>query len=143
MRSLLSEATAPVFAAVSRTILIIDDNPLVRDVVRRMLEARGYSVLVAEGGAEGLQLLSNNWIDSAIVDVDMPAMNGVDVCRALRERAAKVGRGLWVWLMTGVTRPELLSAAAAAGARGVLPKPFTTDELVRCVEADFRGHVAA
>lgn len=121
----------------TRTILIIDDNPLVRDVVRRMLEARGYIVLVAEDGLNGLDLLKRNPVDAAIVDVDMPRMNGVDVCRALRDQAAAFGKSLWVWLMTGVTRPELVTRALAAGARGVLPKPFTTEELVHCVEREF------
>lgn len=121
-----------------RTVLVIDDNPLVLEVVQRMLEARGYSVLVADDGARGLDLLSRHSVDAAIVDVDMPRMDGIDVCRALRDRTAALGRTMWVWLMTGVTRPELVAHAIAAGARGILPKPFTTDELVRCLEGGLR-----
>lgn len=127
----------------ARTILVIDDNPLVREVVRRMLEARGYAVVVAEDGARGIDLLNSTSVDAAIVDVDMPRMNGIDVCRALRNRAAAIGTSLWVWLMTGVTRPELAASALAAGARGILAKPFTTDELVRCVEGDWLPGTAA
>ena len=121
------------------TILIIDDNPLVREVVRQMLQARGYMVLVAEEGPAGLRQLAKHEVDVAIVDVDMPMMNGVEVCSALREQAAANGRTLPVWLMTGVTRPELAAGAERAGAAGILAKPFTTAELVACVEGALRG----
>lgn len=120
-----------------RTILVIDDNPLVCDVVRRMLETRGYIVHTAEGGLQGLELLAqHDEIVGAIVDVDMPGMDGLEVCREIGAYAAGTGRDVWVWLMTGVTRPELEARAAAAGARGVLAKPFTTHELVRCCETE-------
>ena len=127
----------------SRTLLVIDDNPLVRDVVRLMLESRGYDVLVAEDGEAGRALMSRRPVDAAIVDVDMPKMNGVDVCRALCSDAARAGHGIWVWLMTGVTRSDLAARALAAGAKGILPKPFTTQELVQCIEREFeRGEAA-
>ncbi len=113
---------------------MLDDNPLVREVVRRMLDCRGYSVVVAADANDALDLLARQRIDAAIVDVDMPVMNGVEACRALRNQAAAAGRSLLVWLMTGVTRPDLAARALAAGALGVIAKPFTTDELVACVE---------
>src|SRR4051812_35461103 len=128
--------------AMPRTILVIDDNPLVREVVRQMLEFRGYLVLVAEGGSDGLGLMETHRIDAAIIDVDMPRMNGIEVCRALVHKAAQIGSNVCVWLMTGVLRPGLTAGAAAAGALGVLAKPFTTDELVGCVERQFRNHAA-
>lgn len=116
---------------------MIDDNPLVCDVVRRMLETRGYVVHTAESGLQGLELLSRHGeISGAIVDVDMPGMDGLEVCREVCAHASGTGRDLWVWMMTGVTRPELEARAAAAGARGVLAKPFTTHELVRCCETE-------
>jgi DNA-binding response OmpR family regulator len=123
----------------AQTVLIIDDNPLVREVVRQMLQARGYAVLVAEEGRAGLRQLAKNEVDVAIVDVDMPLMNGVEVCTALREQAAAAGRTLPVWLMTGVTRPELVEGAERAGAAGILAKPFTTAELIACVEGALRS----
>jgi CheY-like chemotaxis protein len=127
----------------SRTILIIDDNPLVREVVRRMLESRGYVVFAADDGPNGIELMAGQEeIDAAIVDVDMPRMNGVEVCRVLREQALRTGRSLWVCLMTGLTRPGIAAEAAAVGARGVLNKPFTTDELVAYVEREFRAAAA-
>jgi CheY-like chemotaxis protein len=121
-----------------RTILVIDDNPDVREVLRRMLELRGYSVLVADDGAAGLDRIANASIDGALVDLDMPLMNGLTVCRAIRDQAATVGRRVVVWLMTGIVRPELEAEVQDAGAIGVLHKPFTTAELVRRLEEAFQ-----
>ncbi len=115
------------------TVMVIDDNPMVREVLRSMLEYRGYLVVVAESGASALRMFAKHQIDAAFVDFDMPQMNGIEVCRALRVRAAEIGQTLFVWLMTGFTRPEVDAGAAAAGALGVLAKPLTSDELVSCI----------
>ena len=112
------------------TILVVDDYVHVREVVRLMLEGRGYTVLVAEDGDQALRLSGEHNVDAAFIDVDMPRMNGLEVCRALLDQAAAVGGQIPVWLMTGVMRPELSARAAAIGALGVVPKPFTTAELV-------------
>ena len=116
------------------TILVVDDNPMVREVVQGMLNAAGFHALSAEDAATALALYASNPIDAAMIDVDMPGMNGIDLCRALQAQAAAVGRGVLAWLMTGVVRPELVVDAQAAGATGVLAKPFTRAELVACFE---------
>ena len=103
-----------------------------------MLELRGYSVLVADDGAAGLERIANASIDGALVDLDMPLMNGLAVCRAIRDQSATVGKRVVVWLMTGIVRPELEAEVLDAGAVGVLNKPFTTAELIRRLEEAFR-----
>jgi two-component system response regulator AtoC len=95
-----------------------------------MLESRGFAVITAKNGDEALQRFADADPAIALVDVDMPGLNGMEVCRALRSAAAALGRALPVWLMTGVDRPGLEGSAERAGAIGVLPKPFTCDELV-------------
>lgn len=116
------------------TILVIDDHPLVRSVVKALLETRGYHVLVAEDGPIALELFKRHPVTAALVDVDMPGPDGVEVCRTLRETIQEDGEPIPVWLMTGVTRPELPERAEAAGALGILAKPFTTAQLVSCIE---------
>jgi CheY-like chemotaxis protein len=118
------------------TILVVDDNLLVREVVRLMLEARGYVVLVADGGAKALGLFAEHRVDVALVDMDMPSMNGLEVGRALIDRAAAIGRQVLVWLMTGVMRPEVTDHAARIGVLGVIPKPFTTREIILRIESE-------
>ena len=117
-------------------VLVVDDQPLIREVVRSMLESRGFAVITAKDGDEALKCLADGEPVVALVDVDMPGPSGVEVCHALRSAAAADGRVLPVWLMTGVQRPGLECRAERAGAIGVLPKPFTSDELVaRLVQA--------
>ncbi len=114
------------------TILVIDDNPLVRHVVQGMLNAAGYHAVAAEDGSTALATYAAQTVDAAIIDVDMPDMNGVDVCRALRAQATASGRSYRAWMMTGVVRPDLVERAREAGASGVLAKPFTRQELLAC-----------
>jgi CheY-like chemotaxis protein len=125
------------------TILVVDDNDMVRELVQGMLNATGYRALSAEDGATALAVYAGNAIDAAILDVDMPGMTGVDLCRALHAQAAATHHPLVVWLMTGNARPELEPAARAAGAVGVLAKPFSKQELMACfhhVEAHVPEH---
>jgi CheY-like chemotaxis protein len=131
------------FLPMPRTILVIDDNPEVREVVRCMLEGHGFEVLLADNGVDGVEMFSRHHVDAALVDVDMPRMNGLEVCRALRSRAAAVGRNLLLWLMTGVMRPEVEAGAASIGVKAILPKPFTTTELLEQIESDLRAILPA
>ncbi len=119
-----------------RTVLIVDDNALVRDVVGLMLQARGCAVFKADDGSAAHALLRDHAVDLALVDVEMPGIDGVETCRLLCAEAARADRPLRVWLMTGIVRPELQARAFAAGARGVLSKPFTSEELMRCMASD-------
>lgn len=115
-------------------ILVVDDNPMVREVVQGMLKAAGYHSLSAEDGATALAMYAGQPIDAALIDVDMPGINGIELCRALHAQASASGRPLLAWMMTGVVRPELITASEAAGAAGILAKPFTRAELVACFE---------
>jgi CheY-like chemotaxis protein len=119
---------------------------MVRQVVQSMLNMAGYRALSAEDGATALAIYAGEAVDGAILDVDMPNMTGVELCAALRAQAAAQRRPILLWLMTGVVRPELVSDAIAAGARGVLGKPFTREELLACftrLSADHPAHALA
>jgi CheY-like chemotaxis protein len=113
------------------TLLVIDDQESVLDTLRHVLTAQGFTVAVAENGAAGLALFDRLVIDGALVDIRMPGLNGVEVCRELRARAQQAGHDLPVWLITGSCTAELRRLAAAAGAVTVLTKPFNLAELGR------------
>jgi CheY-like chemotaxis protein len=113
----------------TRTLLVIDDNKSVRDSLRFLLMRRGYTVLLAENGPEGIALAAQGQATGALVDVNMPGMNGIDVCRVLKEQAAANQRSLAVWVMTGARTPELLRLATEAGALALLGKPFDFPDL--------------
>lgn len=120
-----------------RTLLVIDDNKSVRESLRFLFMRRGYDVLVAESGPEGLALAGQHLVDGAMIDVNMPGMNGIEVCRALREHAAARGRDLPVWMMTGARTPDVVKRAAEAGALVLLGKPFDFSDLFRRFEERF------
>jgi CheY-like chemotaxis protein len=119
----------------AQTLLVIDDDPSVREVMHLLLKHRGYEVLVAESGAAGLALAAERKVDGALIDVHMAGMNGIEACRALRERALAAGRNLPVWIMTGARTAQIVTAAAEAGALVVLSKPFSHAELYQHIEA--------
>lgn len=104
------------------TILVVDDYVQVREVMR--LEGQGHSVLAAQDGAEALRLFAEREVDAAFVDMDMPVMNGLDVCRALLERAAAIMKPVRVWLMTGVMRPEVTDRAVEEALRACKQNKF-------------------
>lgn len=120
-----------------RTLLVIDDNKSVREALRFLFLRRGYSVLLAENGPEGIALAGTQPVDGALIDVNMPGMNGVDVCRTLKTNALAAGRDLPVWMMTGARSPEVEKLALAAGALVLLAKPFDFADLFRRFEAQF------
>ena len=120
-----------------RTILIVEDNDMFRGMLSSMIALRGYTVIVARGGAEGLALAAAQPIDAAVTDVEMPEMDGFEFCRQLRAQQQAAGREIPVWIMTGVLKPALARKAAAAGTLLVLRKPFPIDEVCKQFEQEF------
>jgi CheY-like chemotaxis protein len=110
-------------------VLLIEDEPPVRDVVREMLEAGGYAVVTAAGGAEGLALCQTEPVDLVLTDVSMPEMSGWDVAAKLSERFP----GLAVGFLTGWGDRLDPDELARYGVRFVLAKPVEARHLVRQV----------
>jgi two-component system response regulator GlrR len=113
----------------SARLLLIEDEPPVRDVVREMLEAGGYAVVTAAGGAEGLALCQTEPVDLVLTDVSMPEMSGWDVAAKLSERFP----GLAVGFLTGWGDRLDPDELARYGVRFVLAKPVEARHLVRQV----------
>lgn len=120
----------------AQTLLVIDDDASVREVLRLLLEHRGYEVLVADSGDKGVAFAAQRKVDGAVVDVHMAGMNGIEACRQLRAQAAAAGRTLPVWIMTGARTAQIVKSAAEAGALVVMSKPFRHAELYERIEAE-------
>jgi CheY-like chemotaxis protein len=114
---------APTPPPTARTVLVIDDEDLVRDVVARMIEDLGYDVVTARDGAAGIAMLDNASVDAVLVDMTMPIMSGVDVIQAVRARRPHMP----VILCSGFDRNNVGPVVADA----YLPKPFRIDALER------------
>ena len=112
-----------------RRILVVDDERVVRDVLRRLLEKAGHQVLVADGGNEALELYRKNHhhLDLVIVDVMMPDMDGRDVLALMRE----VNPAVRAVLSSGYS-VDGEGAQTTDGVR-LLQKPYTLEEVTRVV----------
>ena len=126
-----SDAAAEVAAGGHETILLVEDNPALREVTRRQLAASGYSVLVAVDGeaAEALAGAYAGTIDLLLTDVVMPKLGGGE----LAERLAASRPGLPVLFMSGYTDGALAQHGVLKEGVALLEKPFSGEKLVRAV----------
>lgn len=105
------------------SVLVADDDPIVRKLIAVQIEALGYEVRTAEDGQAAAAAAESNWPDVLVTDWSMPGMDGVELIRHLRARSAP-GRYLHVILMTTSSAEEAIRAGLAAGADDYVPKPL-------------------
>ncbi|MBI3914532.1 MAG: response regulator [Chloroflexi bacterium] len=119
-----AKATLPPTQAAN--ILIIDDEPTIRDVVAKFLAFRGHRVIVAGGGAEGVARFKENAFDLVVTDLGMPGMSGWDVAREIKKVKPKV----LVVLMTGWSADLDSRKVKESGVDRVVHKPFQVDDVL-------------
>jgi two-component system response regulator MprA len=112
-------------------ILIVDDDPPVLRMLVRTLAAEGYETVVAPDGGAALAAAERSVPDLVVLDVAMPGLDGLQVCRRLRDK----GVGVPVLLLTARDTVEDRVAGLDAGADDYLVKPFATPELLARVRA--------
>jgi two-component system response regulator MprA len=115
-------------------ILVADDDPAVRDSLRRSLSFNGYDVVTAADGAEALAKVADSPPDLLLLDVNMPQIDGLEVCRRLRAS----GSDLPVLMLTARVEVGDRVLGLDAGADDYLPKPFALEELLARVRALLR-----
>ena len=119
-------------------VLVVDDEPAVREALRRALELEGYSVELAQNGAEALRLVNAIEPDVVVLDVLMPEVDGLAACRRLREEGSRVP----VLMLTARAGVGDRVDGLDAGADDYLVKPFALEELLARIRALLRrgGH---
>jgi two-component system response regulator MprA len=116
-------------------ILVVDDERAVRESLRRALELEGYEIELAEDGRQALERLAReDQPDAVILDVLMPGVDGLEVCRTLRSQGSR----LPVLMLTARTQVEDRVEGLDAGADDYLTKPFALEELLARVRALLR-----
>ncbi|HEX9056922.1 MAG TPA: response regulator [Ktedonobacterales bacterium] len=111
-------------------VLVVDDDQGIRELLRVVLEMEGYQVMTANDGAQALDLLAATdepWL--VLMDVMMPRLGGLEVCRRLRERGATGGRHRVALMTAGF----LGDSECPPPARTILRKPFDVDAVVRLI----------
>jgi two-component system alkaline phosphatase synthesis response regulator PhoP len=116
------------------TVLVVEDERKIRDLLRAYLEKAGHSVLTASSGAEGLELYRAGGVDLVVLDLLLPDIPGEEVARAIREERSQVG----IVMLTAKSGEEDRIRGLEIGADDYLVKPFSPRELVLRVEAVLR-----
>jgi two-component system response regulator MprA len=107
-------------------VLVVDDEPGVRETLSRALRLDGYEVSVADNGMTALDLVRTERPDAIVIDVMMPRMDGLETCRALRAE----GHQLPVLMLTALDSAPDRAAGLTVGADDYLTKPFALRELL-------------
>jgi signal transduction histidine kinase len=110
-------------------ILVVDDEIGMREGCRRALTSQGFRVSTAEHGVEGLRKLREEDYDLVLLDAMMPGMSGLEILERIQEHDADI----IAVMITGYATVDLAAQAMKQGAHDFLPKPFTSDELLRVV----------
>src|SRR5216683_42566 len=131
-----SAAKAAEHAATGETVLVVEDEPVVRGVILEMLHEEGYRTLEAVDGPSGLRVLrTNGRIDLLITDVGLPGMNG----RQLADQARETRPGLKILFVTGYAESVAISDAFLQPGMEMITKPFDLDHLSRRIRAMISG----
>lgn len=120
-----------------QVVLVVDDEPAVCEITRRILEAHGYGVLVAQDGTEAVScyIANGQRISLVLTDMNMPHMDGISLIHVLRRLDPRVR----VIVASGIRGADLQGRARVAGAVDFLPKPITADALLHAMHKALAG----
>jgi len=117
----------------STTILIVDDEPQIRRVLRTTLISAGYAVLEARNGEEALEQIRTERVDLILLDVNMPGISGLEACREIRQTS-----DIPIVMLTVRNTERDKVQALDAGADDYVVKPFGSEELMARIRATLR-----
>jgi DNA-binding response OmpR family regulator len=110
------------------SILVVDDDPLIRTLVEHKLRLRGFEVVSAESGEAGLKQVAAKRPDLIVLDAMMPELDGFEVLRRLKQDSATAA--IPVIMLTARKQESDIVSALSSGARDYLVKPFMPEELI-------------
>ncbi len=111
-------------------ILVIDDNPEARELLKVVLEEKGYSIMEAENGEQALDVMSKTLVHMAIVDLDMPRMNGIEFSK----RAKAANPAFPIIMVTAYSQFYSPAEILASGIDAFLQKPIDLNRLLKAIE---------
>ena len=123
------------------TILIVDDEPDVADLLKYHLQRAGYQILVAGDGARALEIARRARPEAIVLDLMLPGMSGLEVCRELRKNPNTARLG--ILMLTAKGQPTERISGLETGADDYVTKPFSPKEVVLRVQALVRRSQAA
>src|SRR5271167_915437 len=124
--------------ATTGNILVVDDEPQIRRVLRSTLSFRGYTITEASSGEEAIDLVSKSRPDLVLLDVNLPGISGIETCREIRSWSDVP---IIILTVRNAERDKVI--ALDAGADDYVTKPFGIEELLARVRASLRRHSAS
>ncbi|UVL64056.1 response regulator [Pseudomonas sp. B21-032] len=121
-------ALLPAAAVQALDILVVEDVELNREVVRGLLQRDGHRLWMAEDGEQALELCAQRRFELILLDVHLPGISGVELCRQIR-RTPGPNRACRILALTASVQPALVRGFLAAGMQGILAKPLKLDSL--------------
>jgi DNA-binding response OmpR family regulator len=122
------------------TILLVDDEQKVLDLITFRLQLLGYRVITAQSGEDALSLAETHKPDLIILDVTMPGLDGVTVCSHLKK--SETSRGIPVLMLTARSETEDINKAMSAGADDYVVKPYDPTVLHMKIQRHLGAHKA-
>ncbi len=116
----------------AKTILVVDDASMIRNLAAKTAEEAGYNVILAEDGLRGLEELSKHEVDFIFSDVNMPQMGGIEMVTQIRKNPKY--EFLPVVMLTTETKDELKAQGKALGVKAWLVKPFNKNKFLMALE---------
>lgn len=117
----------------AKTLLVVDDDQDIRDLLGRFLRQHGFDVLLAQDGEQMDELLSKRSVDMIILDLMMPGEDGMSICRRLRQKST-----IPILMLTAITEDVECILGLETGADDYLSKPFNPREVLARIKAVLR-----
>jgi two-component system, NtrC family, response regulator PilR len=112
------------------TILIVDDDAMVRNVIEQLLQRKGYKIKGVSSGREAIEYLKANRVDLVVSDIIMPEMNGYELLQVIKKSFPQIG----IIMMTGYGDANSVKEALTLGADEYITKPFKGQEVTLIIE---------
>ena len=123
------------------TVLVVDDEPTIRTLIRAVLEPTEYRVVEAVDGVSALAVAGKLRPDLILLDIALPRLSGLEVCRRIKADSATASTP--IILLTGFVQEAEREAGKQAGAEGFIAKPFSPAALLKRIDETVRRQPAA
>lgn len=114
---------------IGANILVVDDEEIIRDLIKETLEEHGHRVQCADSSDSGLELVKKQNFDLVFLDLKMPGMDGADLLREIKAIKPRLS----VVIITGYPESEIMARALTQGPFGIMNKPFSESDIIDCV----------
>jgi len=121
------------------TILVVDDEPMVRNVLEQLLQRKGYNIKGVSSGKEALEFIKSNRVELVVSDIAMPEMNGFELLQVVKKAYPQVG----VVMMIGYGDAYSVREALNLGADEYMTKPFRGQEVALIIERAYWRFLAS